>query len=120
MNLIAKNRILIVHFANKLQEQGAAKLAAIREASITRLRPVLMTSVANLPPVFVTGSRLNGPKRDWDGPGHPDDRRNALQALRGAGVPPAHRRRAPEGAGRKERAGGRADREVTGAAWGPA
>ena len=54
-----QERILIVQFANKLQEEGAAKLAAIREASLTRLRPVLMTSAAtvfgHLPLVFVTG-----------------------------------------------------------------
>ena len=59
VGLIAKNGILIVQFANKLQEEGAAKLAAIREASQTRLRPVLMTSAAtvfgHLPLVFVTG-----------------------------------------------------------------
>ena len=59
VGLIAKNGILIVQFANKLQEEGAAKLAAIREAAFTRLRPVLMTSAAtvfgHLPLVFVTG-----------------------------------------------------------------
>jgi len=59
VGLIAKNGILIVQFANKLQEEGGAKLAAIREASLTRLRPVLMTSAAtvfgHLPLVFVTG-----------------------------------------------------------------
>ena len=59
VGLIAKNGILIVEFANTLQEQGLAKLAALREASLTRLRPVLMTSVAtvfgHLPLVFVSG-----------------------------------------------------------------
>ncbi len=59
VGLIAKNGILIVEFANKLQAQGKAKLEALREASITRLRPVLMTSVAtvfgHLPLVFVSG-----------------------------------------------------------------
>ncbi|HEY3488135.1 MAG TPA: efflux RND transporter permease subunit, partial [Gammaproteobacteria bacterium] len=48
VGLIAKNGILIVEFANKLQESGHDKLAAIREASMTRLRPVLMTSVATI------------------------------------------------------------------------
>jgi multidrug efflux pump len=48
VGLIAKNGILIVEFANKLQEQGRDKLTAIREASMTRLRPVLMTSVATI------------------------------------------------------------------------
>ncbi len=59
VGLIAKNGILIVEFANKLQEQGRSKLDALREASVTRLRPVLMTSVAtvfgHLPLVFVSG-----------------------------------------------------------------
>jgi multidrug efflux pump len=59
VGLIAKNGILIVQFANTLQERGLAKLAALREASLTRLRPVLMTSVAtvfgHLPLVFVSG-----------------------------------------------------------------
>ncbi len=48
VGLIAKNGILIVEFANKLQEQGMSKLAAAKEASLTRLRPVLMTSVATV------------------------------------------------------------------------
>ena len=59
VGLIAKNGILIVQFANTLQERGLAKLAALREASLTRLRPVLMTSAAtvfgHLPLVFVSG-----------------------------------------------------------------
>jgi multidrug efflux pump len=59
VGLIAKNGILIVEFANRLQEQGQAKLAAIREASLTRLRPVLMTSAATVfghfPLVLATG-----------------------------------------------------------------
>lgn len=58
--LIAKNGILIVEFANKLQEQGRNKYDAIREASLTRLRPVLMTTVATVaghfPLVLVTGA----------------------------------------------------------------
>jgi multidrug efflux pump len=59
VGLIAKNGILIVQFANTLQEQGLDKLAAIREASLTRLRPVLMTSAATVfghfPLVLVSG-----------------------------------------------------------------
>ncbi len=59
VGLIAKNGILIVEFANKLQAQGLALMDAIREASLTRLRPVLMTSAAtvfgHLPLVFVSG-----------------------------------------------------------------
>jgi multidrug efflux pump len=59
VGLIAKNGILIVEFANTLQERGLSKLTALREASLTRLRPVLMTSAAtvfgHLPLVLVTG-----------------------------------------------------------------
>ena len=59
VGLIAKNGILIVQFANTLQQQGLDKIAAVREAASTRLRPVLMTSVAtvlgHLPLVFVSG-----------------------------------------------------------------
>ncbi len=59
VGLIAKNGILIVEFANTLQERGLAKLDALREASLTRLRPVLMTSAAtvfgHMPLVFVSG-----------------------------------------------------------------
>lgn len=48
VGLVAKNGILIVEFANKLQEQGKDKLEAIHDAAMTRLRPVLMTSVATV------------------------------------------------------------------------
>jgi multidrug efflux pump len=48
VGLVAKNGILIVEFANKLQEQGFAKREAIHDAAMTRLRPVLMTSVATV------------------------------------------------------------------------
>jgi multidrug efflux pump len=59
VGLIAKNGILIVEFANSLQEEGVSKLDAIRRAAATRLRPVLMTSAAtvfgHLMLIFVTG-----------------------------------------------------------------
>jgi multidrug efflux pump len=48
VGLVAKNGILIVEFANKLQEGGRSKLDAVKEASLTRLRPVLMTSLATV------------------------------------------------------------------------
>src|SRR5437763_38100 len=48
VGLISRNGILIVQFANELQRQGRNKLAAIAEASRTRLRPVLMTSIATI------------------------------------------------------------------------
>jgi len=48
VGLIAKNGILVVEFANKLQETGMAKLEAIQEAAHTRLRPILMTTAATV------------------------------------------------------------------------
>ncbi|MET0029389.1 MAG: efflux RND transporter permease subunit [Candidatus Thiodiazotropha sp.] len=60
VGLISKNGILIVEFANKLQEQGLSKMDAVREAAMTRLRPVLMTTFAtvagHLPLTLVTGA----------------------------------------------------------------
>ncbi len=59
VGLVSKNGILIVEFANKLQEQGLSKLEAVKQAAVTRLRPILMTSVATVcghfPLVLVTG-----------------------------------------------------------------
>ncbi len=48
VGLVAKNGILIVEFANHLQEQGADKMAAVLEAAGTRLRPILMTTAATV------------------------------------------------------------------------
>jgi multidrug efflux pump len=48
VGLISENGILVVEFANKLQEEGRSKLDAVHEAAMTRLRPVLMTSVATI------------------------------------------------------------------------
>ncbi|WP_417546334.1 efflux RND transporter permease subunit [Marinobacter sp.] len=60
VGLIAKNGILIVEFANKLQQHGASKLDAVHQAAMIRLRPVLMTSIATIaghfPLVLVTGA----------------------------------------------------------------
>jgi multidrug efflux pump len=59
VGLIAKNGILIVQFANTLQQQGLSKIEAAREAALTRLRPVLMTTAATVfghfPLVLVSG-----------------------------------------------------------------
>lgn len=46
IGLVTKNGILIVEFANQLREQGKSKMEAIMEASESRLRPILMTSLA--------------------------------------------------------------------------
>ncbi|MBN9682621.1 MULTISPECIES: efflux RND transporter permease subunit [unclassified Corallococcus] len=59
VGLIAKNGILIVDFANRLQEEGRSKLEAVKEAASERLRPILMTTVATVaghfPLVLVSG-----------------------------------------------------------------
>ena len=59
VGLVAKNGILIVQFANHLQETGMDKLRAVIEASSTRLRPILMTTAATVvghtPLVYATG-----------------------------------------------------------------
>jgi multidrug efflux pump len=59
VGLVSKNGILIVQFANHLQEEGRDKLRAVIEAAGTRLRPILMTTAAtvfgHLPLVFATG-----------------------------------------------------------------
>ncbi|MEM7278827.1 MAG: efflux RND transporter permease subunit, partial [Pseudomonadota bacterium] len=60
VGLVAKNAILIVEFANQLRKIGHDKLSAIRDAAITRLRPVLMTTGATVlghfPLVLVSGA----------------------------------------------------------------
>jgi predicted RND superfamily exporter protein len=60
VGLVAKNGILIVEFANAQQEAGMTKLEAIRAAAGTRLRPILMTTVATVvghfPLTLVTGA----------------------------------------------------------------
>ncbi|HQT98816.1 MAG TPA: efflux RND transporter permease subunit, partial [Thermodesulfobacteriota bacterium] len=60
VGLVSKNGILIVEFANKLQLQGESKLAAVRQAAMIRLRPILMVSAATIaghfPLTLVTGA----------------------------------------------------------------
>jgi len=59
VGLVSKNGILIVEFANHLQEQGLNKLNAAAEAAATRLRPIMMTTVATVvghfPLIIATG-----------------------------------------------------------------
>ncbi|MCL2649777.1 MAG: efflux RND transporter permease subunit [Candidatus Azobacteroides sp.] len=63
IGLVTKNGILIVEFANQRQERGLNKLDAIREASIQRLRPILMTSfstiLGSLPLAFARSEGAN-------------------------------------------------------------
>jgi multidrug efflux pump len=48
VGLVSKNGILIVEFANHLRQLGRSKRDAVVEAAGTRLRPILMTSVATV------------------------------------------------------------------------
>ncbi|MBB1486634.1 efflux RND transporter permease subunit [Oceanospirillum sediminis] len=60
IGLITKHGILMTEFANQLRETGKAKLEAIIEASVLRLRPILMTTGAmvlgNIPLALSTGA----------------------------------------------------------------
>ena len=60
IGLISKHGILIVEFANQLQDEGLAKGEAIRQAAAIRLRPVLMTTfaivIAMIPLMFAGGA----------------------------------------------------------------
>ena len=59
IGLIAKHGILIVEFANQLQDEGKSKRQAIEEAAAIRLRPILMTTAATvlamIPLLLATG-----------------------------------------------------------------
>jgi multidrug efflux pump len=48
IGLITKNGILIVEFTNQLRDRGMGRIEALIEASALRLRPILMTSAANV------------------------------------------------------------------------
>ena len=48
VGLVSKNGILIVEFANHLQEEGIDKVRAVIQAAATRLRPILMTTAATV------------------------------------------------------------------------
>jgi multidrug efflux pump len=60
VGLVAKNGILIVEFANAQQAEGLSKIDAVQAAAATRLRPILMTTVATVaghfPLTLVTGA----------------------------------------------------------------
>ena len=63
IGLVAKNGILIVEFANLKQEAGEDKMEAIKDASLQRLRPILMTSASTIlgliPLAFASGEGCN-------------------------------------------------------------
>ncbi|MGH7331098.1 MAG: efflux RND transporter permease subunit, partial [Polyangiaceae bacterium] len=60
VGLVSKNGILIVEFANAQQRLGLSKIDAVKAAAATRLRPILMTTVATVaghfPLTLVTGA----------------------------------------------------------------
>jgi multidrug efflux pump len=60
IGLISKHGILMVEFANKLQEEGMSRREAIERACGVRLRPILMTTaamvVAMVPLIFADGA----------------------------------------------------------------
>jgi multidrug efflux pump len=65
IGLISKHGILMVEFANKMQEEeGASRREAIEEAAAVRLRPILMTTasmvVAMVPLLIATGAGASG------------------------------------------------------------
>ena len=63
IGLVAKNGILIVEFANMKQQAGESKMDAIKNASLQRLRPILMTSLSTMlgliPLMFAGGEGAN-------------------------------------------------------------
>ncbi|MBR2332671.1 MAG: efflux RND transporter permease subunit, partial [Alistipes sp.] len=64
IGLVAKNGILIVEFANQKQEQGESMWQAIEQASLQRMRPILMTSASTIlglmPLTYASGEGANG------------------------------------------------------------
>jgi multidrug efflux pump len=48
IGLVTKNGILIVEFANQQKEKGLNKMDAVVVAAVSRLRPILMTSLATM------------------------------------------------------------------------
>jgi multidrug efflux pump len=60
IGMVAKNGILIVEFANQRQQAGLGVTEAVREAAVSRFRPILMTSLTTilgiLPLALATGA----------------------------------------------------------------
>ncbi len=60
IGMVTKNGILIVEFANQLRDQGSDLQTAIIDASVRRLRPILMTAFTTLagaiPLILSTGA----------------------------------------------------------------
>ena len=119
VGLVAKNGILIVEFANQLQEEGRTKLEAVREAATIRLRPILMTTAATIaghfPLTLVTGAGAAARNFHRPGAGGRDVRGHPVHLVRGALHLHADRPGPPPGAGRGRPAG----RRRAGAGGGP-
>ncbi len=64
IGLMAKNGILVVEFANQLRDEGRPVREAVRDASVIRLRPILMTTIATIlgavPLAFASGAGAEG------------------------------------------------------------
>ncbi len=90
VGLIAKNGILIVQFANARQAAGLSRMDALRDAAVTRLRPVLMTSAAmvlgQLPLVCRVRAGCGRSQQHRHHPGGGHDHGHAVHPVRRAGV----------------------------------
>ena len=86
VGLIAKNGILIVEFADHLQETGLSKLQAVIGAASTRLRPILMTTAATVcghtPLVLARGPGAWGAKQHRNHAGQRHDHRYGFHVVR--------------------------------------
>ena len=103
VGLVSKNGILIVQFANHLQETGLDKLNAVIEAAGTRLRPILMTTAATVMGHLTARLRPRPRRRSAQQhrhhAGHRHDHRHHVHALRGAVDLRAGGAHAPAGGG---------------------
>ncbi len=90
VGLVSKNGILIVEFANTLQEKGYDKFQAVVEGASTRLRPILMTTVGDGGGTHAAdlrvGSGRGRAQLDWLGARHGHDHRHGVHVVRGADV----------------------------------
>jgi len=60
IGIVTKNGILIVEFANQRRDAGLSKLDAVLEASVSRFRPILMTSLATIFGILPIALSLGG------------------------------------------------------------
>jgi multidrug efflux pump len=60
IGIVTKNGILIVEFANQQRDTGLTKLDAVLEASVSRFRPILMTSLSTIFGILPIALSLGG------------------------------------------------------------